>query len=68
MKIWHDNDTFASPTGQATVDPIDTDGWGAFNIGNFADATLTSPGNVEYQIGGAEYATAFDPNWFANMT
>jgi len=68
LKLWHDNDNFSSPTGSFSGDSISTFGWGGAGFGSFADATLTTSGNVDYYIGGYEYASAFDSAWYSGMT
>jgi len=67
LSIWHDNDTEGSPTSSVSGDAISTSAWGSAGFGSFADATLATGGNIDYYIGGYEYASAFDASWYANM-
>lgn len=67
LKLWHDTDDFANPTGVFSGDNISTFVWGDAGFGSFADTTLISGGNVDYYMDRYVYASEFDPFWLSRM-
>ena len=64
MKIWVNNDTYASPTTtSANIDLETGDGWDAVRVGAYVNQGLQADGAQNIIISHFEIATTFDSTW-----
>jgi hypothetical protein len=67
IKLWIDNDTYASPTKQSSTFTWDVSTLDSAELGFFHNSTTGTGGNVVLDYAQFEVATTFDGSWHANQ-
>lgn len=63
LKVWINNNTYASPTGTATGLTMSPASYNLFSVGFYNNRMLASDGVYVIDLCDAEYGTAFDATW-----
>ncbi len=68
LKVWHNSNTYSSPTRQSGLFQLNTTNWGNVNVGFYAGTTVAPSGRVVFQLADVEFDDEFDSSYHSGAS